>query len=889
MAFNYSALRGPEWIRLIRLGPEQGHSDRLTCSIEQISLEFATEIEYEYEALSYVWGGAEPKYLIECNGKALRITANLGQALLHLRRTEHRTLWVDAICINQSDIEERSAQVRLMSRIYEAAKSVVVWLGEESSTHQKLSLTSHGLGREGIGEEATYGNLLRYLTHPWFNRVWILQEALLAKQLIMLLDHEGVQWDRFWARISVELLHTDGGAKDPPIVARPALRLYALTSTSRLIRSLRCGAIASWAFADLGLSIPAEAEFSRILDFSSTLKVSDPRDRVYALLGLLEPMGIHVPAPDYSKSIDIVFQEVFAAVEKGRLSYQAIHPSVVHTQRKTGDDRVPGLLRQPLGSEIMHGRASYSLDGDRLTSPHCWDGSAFAWPPRGGQIHRQYTGNSQWSLPIHLFPRSYRSTAVDAYTSDKLLAGVIRDNMGAKFERLGNDVKDFDEGLHPEAIFLSENNDEARGIYHSFFDDILIYHKRVLLVTVLDHLGYPSSGGSFINCIDSTHASGTNTALCTAYSELSHATQVHKENSCGRTQKPQGFRRKRDDEDDEDDDEDDERHFKKRSSIDPRDRLACPYFQRNSQGPRINQACRGPGWDKISRLKEHLYRTHRVYPCDRCKYVFNDRQSLRRHHQSPQACNAENLAIPVDPAEGFDEQQNDDLRPRTVRSWCQIFKILFPLDLEDSYPPEHYSNTQAVEFFDNFQVHHQRESERLTPQYVTDSLRSTLAQQTLEQLRSVVLNIVNTLNNEILRSYRMAIHQESTDFEAPAQRREGDVASSVIGMNPFIEFDDYLQHVAPDGVPSNTHADLNLSRSDWASFILDAEPQISFEAQTPVTVPMMRYPAGDGRIQTRVGSSQVLVGHFNGPSNAGADDTDVGGGNDSVEETWDVV
>lgn len=98
-----------------------------------------------YEALSYTWGSSENKRTIKLNGKPFQVTQNLYVALKHLRERTillhnepktfphtERMLWIDAICINQDDLDERNFQVRLMWHIYSVASQVTVWLGEEA-------------------------------------------------------------------------------------------------------------------------------------------------------------------------------------------------------------------------------------------------------------------------------------------------------------------------------------------------------------------------------------------------------------------------------------------------------------------------------------------------------------------------------------------------------------------------------------------------------------------------------------------------------------------------------------------------------------------------------------------------------------------------------------
>ncbi|KAK5007101.1 hypothetical protein LTR28_005684, partial [Elasticomyces elasticus] len=88
--------------------------------------------ENDYEALSYTWGGQTPDVPIECDGCQVLVTRNLDIALRHFRHQYAgvRKLWVDAICIDQSNLKEREAQVSIMKAIYHFAKTVLIWIGE---------------------------------------------------------------------------------------------------------------------------------------------------------------------------------------------------------------------------------------------------------------------------------------------------------------------------------------------------------------------------------------------------------------------------------------------------------------------------------------------------------------------------------------------------------------------------------------------------------------------------------------------------------------------------------------------------------------------------------------------------------------------------------------
>lgn len=104
-------------------------ADEISCSLEQYCVASALD----YEAISYVWGDPTETCNIICSGQQLAVTKSLHSALCRFRfASQKRTLWADAICINQQDLGERSAQVSIMGKIYSQARQVLIWLGEET-------------------------------------------------------------------------------------------------------------------------------------------------------------------------------------------------------------------------------------------------------------------------------------------------------------------------------------------------------------------------------------------------------------------------------------------------------------------------------------------------------------------------------------------------------------------------------------------------------------------------------------------------------------------------------------------------------------------------------------------------------------------------------------
>jgi hypothetical protein len=112
--------------RLLKLLPSQ-NSDTIRCHLVCVSL----NDNPSYEALSYCWSDPAVPKLVAVGEAELQVTTNLCDALIHLRdATATRTLWADALCINQYNIAERNDQVSTMQTIYRQARRTLAWLGK---------------------------------------------------------------------------------------------------------------------------------------------------------------------------------------------------------------------------------------------------------------------------------------------------------------------------------------------------------------------------------------------------------------------------------------------------------------------------------------------------------------------------------------------------------------------------------------------------------------------------------------------------------------------------------------------------------------------------------------------------------------------------------------
>jgi WD repeat-containing protein 55 len=179
------------------------------------AISLATGNPIWYTALSYVWGNSAFVKPVTCNGNPFKATLNLDLALRYLRRTDVSVmLWVDQICINQGDLNEKTQQVLLMGKIYGRAWNTLVWLGEEADNSSdaidtiltiNASLLSNTDETAPALEEFDRMNLpapgsqqwldlSKLLSRPWFQRVWIIQETVLSADVQLQCGRRNISW-----------------------------------------------------------------------------------------------------------------------------------------------------------------------------------------------------------------------------------------------------------------------------------------------------------------------------------------------------------------------------------------------------------------------------------------------------------------------------------------------------------------------------------------------------------------------------------------------------------------------------------------------------------------------------------------------------------------------
>ncbi|KAF1842264.1 HET-domain-containing protein [Cucurbitaria berberidis CBS 394.84] len=303
-----------------------------------------------YECLSYCWGNSTEAGRLfirtsehpTCNYKQVKVSMNLCSAMRKLRSTHTmKWLWIDAISIDQSNLKERASQVAMMKDIYSKASGVVIWLGEGdrclTASVSTISAISERfqvdtriaptsiVGPDGLRLTAidieqlrsyvsieilgttlehAYKLLAHFFALPWFRRVWVLQEAFAHNKITVRLGEHTLPW----GAVILAAIWASGFTRT--YIAKSANEYPAEGAMNRgYLPELWLGLLHTR--ATRGLSMLELV--SRTRDFEA----SDPRDKVFGLLGLANDVGNPQTRtvglrPDYTKSKN----EVYAAFAK---------------------------------------------------------------------------------------------------------------------------------------------------------------------------------------------------------------------------------------------------------------------------------------------------------------------------------------------------------------------------------------------------------------------------------------------------------------------------------------------------------------------------------------------------------------------------------------------
>jgi hypothetical protein len=319
-------------LRLVTLANGEW-DDPIQCHLHHVYL----DEKPLYEALSYVWGDATITRDIHISGNRFAVTANLEIALRFLRlKKEPRCLWIDAICINQNDIPERNRQVKRMRDIYSSASRVLTWLGEGSDDSDKGMAEIEDIGRLIIKhdkdlplptgtpeqfsqlqinlENRNWSALFGIMQRKYWTRIWIVQEFASSGSFGVQSDGKG---DRGLIGCGLTWM--------PRYLFNNAIFFisYLTRSVNNFIMKdndymepfrtmLSMGRIPAFQMSHVLSIIDENPSIFDLMRSTSFLNSTDPRDKIYALLGLAHEMPGF--SADYAESVQQIYKKLTSSV-----------------------------------------------------------------------------------------------------------------------------------------------------------------------------------------------------------------------------------------------------------------------------------------------------------------------------------------------------------------------------------------------------------------------------------------------------------------------------------------------------------------------------------------------------------------------------------------------
>jgi Heterokaryon incompatibility protein (HET) len=358
-------------IRLLKIQSPTHEETSITCTVQPFEL----DEKLTYYALSYTWGPAirpigpeyelpspdEPQQIL-CNDQPLLVTQNLHDALLELRQSGFPNwLWVDAVCIDQSNADERARQVSMMGQIYMSSVETVAWLGKDESGAEDIEwaidvmipkmlqrapdfwdirpLTDIELetifGVEDLNQRLS--NIKIFLAaHRWFDRAWVAQEIALAPAVRIQVGRRQISWTdltnlsiilsrRTWnnelaskspeldegysaARAFLEKLRGLRDLMPHKIPCQPSRQAPERLDIEKFLRAT---------FGPETELEVAAAWLAHLLSLVRHLKSSEMHDKIYSIIGVANVFSSKIGSlvtPDYDQSPEMNYTSTTAAL-----------------------------------------------------------------------------------------------------------------------------------------------------------------------------------------------------------------------------------------------------------------------------------------------------------------------------------------------------------------------------------------------------------------------------------------------------------------------------------------------------------------------------------------------------------------------------------------------
>jgi len=270
---------------------------RIDCRLSTVALNAA-----KYVVLSYRWGSSGATHEVLLNDHLFYVRENLWTFLNVIREQQGMMLWIDALCINQQNVDERNRQVRIMGQIFQSAAMVVSWLGpENTSIEQAFDLMAHVWSssdeEDGLdclplldvsqSEDDLWRSVVDLCSLQYWGRVWVVQEVLLSSNNYLLCGRKALPWQAFANFLSLIDVRFMCPAQHLRSIHNSTAKSYATSKPYAMVRPELQWRIGSELRHDYGRAWDTEEHnLFRILTMFGERDCTDPLDHVYALLSL---------------------------------------------------------------------------------------------------------------------------------------------------------------------------------------------------------------------------------------------------------------------------------------------------------------------------------------------------------------------------------------------------------------------------------------------------------------------------------------------------------------------------------------------------------------------------------------------------------------------------
>ncbi|KAI0433969.1 heterokaryon incompatibility protein-domain-containing protein [Xylaria sp. FL1042] len=349
--YQYNPL-GPFEFRLVRILSKK--MTTIKCEIECQSLTNPPP----YTAISYAWGDADDKRSIQIGKTKISVAVSLFGALDAIRKREEDVLvWVDALCIDQQNRDERSKQVQLMTEIYAKATLVAIWLGPSENDSQRATELLQDIAIAENDPEEIAALLLspgqlqaieavvHLFQRDYWKRLWVVQEVSNAKTIkVFCGGSTAVPWPVYTRAARIFQRHKKDLDSRFSISSVPkSKRNSALPSSLSYSQALVYEGPNSLLDMNSANSLVEEGSLLNIIRAYRRKLTSEPRDKVFGILGVL-PQGVRKEfLVDYSLSIKEVYTNVVDYLLNTTSRLDVICESI-HFPKQTGTTNLPSWV-----------------------------------------------------------------------------------------------------------------------------------------------------------------------------------------------------------------------------------------------------------------------------------------------------------------------------------------------------------------------------------------------------------------------------------------------------------------------------------------------------------------------------------------------------------------